>query len=345
MKVSELFKVAAKKGEIGIEIEAEFNIPLNWDETPPNWIATRDGSLRGESAEFIVRNPITRNGIEKTLNNIYNYIEPAGLKDSDNCSVHVHINCQTLTIPQAVTFAALYYIFEPALMPLCGEHRSGNLFCLTGLESQYQFTVLEQIALGNNRLRRDDIKYAAMNLFALKSYGSLEFRAMKFPISKDELSQWIKILLELKDSAMRFNSPVEILDKFSELGLPDFVATYLPSYSGILNIRDYEEDIRDVMHYIQPALYAELRAKPKRLFYPTYRLDGDLNHFETGELMEPHSNTYYKAIWEELESLPDRSEEAQQYIDRLKEYYYDDDKRSFREEYKMFIRAIGAGNV
>ena len=66
--------VSASKGEIGIEVEVEGrglpNAVTGWNVVP-------DGSLRGESAEYVLRQPVPRDKYEDTLNNLRDALSSA----------------------------------------------------------------------------------------------------------------------------------------------------------------------------------------------------------------------------------------------------------------------------
>ena len=123
--------IVDKDKEGGIEIEMEGrNLQLH---RPTYWRQDNDGSLRGESMEFVLRYPCERAKVSGMLGYLQTKLkeQEATLSPSPRCGVHVHINCQHMKIQQVFNFSYLYYIFEDILMEYCGELRKGNLFCMT----------------------------------------------------------------------------------------------------------------------------------------------------------------------------------------------------------------------
>ena len=96
------------------------------------WHEEDDGSLRGDSVEYILQRPIPRKKVLKSLEYLDQKIQDAGIQPqpSERCGVHVHINCQKMTENEVVSFMILYFVLESVLVHYCGEDREGNLFCL-----------------------------------------------------------------------------------------------------------------------------------------------------------------------------------------------------------------------
>ena len=306
MKIEQILKPLshAKAGEIGLEIEVELDRELDLDEAPKGWAVDRDGSLRGNySYEFKLRQPIKRSALEKYIESIYQMMDKNKPNDSDNCSVHVHVNCQGLEVYQIINFACLYYILEPVLLRRCGEHRTGNLFCLSGSDAEFQYKALGDLAQLMPNWNMDDLKYAALNLYALKAYGSLEFRSMRFPITKKQMSSWVNLLLELKDNSISLKHDDSLISKFSELGVEDFIAHFLPTTHKNLDFKGLEGEIREAMHSVQHIIYTGLqykkaagrdnikqggaRVKAWRRFNTKHRI-----RTEDGIVLEPNTREY-----------------------------------------------------
>jgi hypothetical protein len=221
--------------------------------------------------ELVLHTPIKREHLNKALDEAYKYLEEAQCRDSHNCSVHVHINCQQLTIKEIVTFASLYYILEPLLLEVCGRHRQGNLFCLSILNASGSSFALENISKGIFDIDINAHKYAALNLGALLKYGSLEFRAMRFPITQKEMTRWVKILLEIKDSALKIVAEEgDLPSMFSQLGLRNFVNTVVPTLREAIDIPKalrsnlIRDQTMDSLREIQTAIYNEQDVRAER---------------------------------------------------------------------------------
>ena len=216
--MKDLLRVRQKAGEVGIEIELEGdNLPT---EAFGSWRAERDGSLRGHSVELVLQSPCARKDVGVRLKEVTSALKYAEVLDTGRAGVHVHINIQKLSEVQLVNFITLYLIYENLLVAWCGEKRVGNLFCLRTEDASGYLELLRH-AISEREWRSldtDDVRYASMNLKALCTYGSLEFRAMRSTVDMRLLEQWVSLLLALKDSAHRYDDPIQIIEEFSVLG-------------------------------------------------------------------------------------------------------------------------------
>ena len=220
---------ARQKGDIGLEIECEGrNIII--DPVKPCWIVHHDGSLRGQSAEYVFDKPQPYGKVEKAVRDLYNEFDNRNveLNQSHRTSVHVHVNVQGMTWRQILNYIALYTIFEKPLLELCGEDRVGNLFCLPVYEAEGINLALQEFVsvvnhndVGAARVRdffHDNLRYGAINLCAMFKFGSLEFRAMRGDASPDEIIRWVTLLYRMREAAKEYESPVHIIQDFSALG-------------------------------------------------------------------------------------------------------------------------------
>jgi|DEB0MinimDraft_3_1074331.scaffolds.fasta_scaffold00971_2 hypothetical protein len=258
MNIVDQLEQREKAGDVGIEIEVEFDSESSLERarenTPSGWTYTSDGSLRGYATEFILRQPCKPRKLSEYINRIYdNALDFDDIVDSDNCSTHVHINCQRLTLQQLVNFICVYSILEPILIDWCGEHRKGNLFCLSMLEAEDQFFTLSEVVGGRiQMIQRDRAKYAALNMAALNQYGSLEFRSMRFPIPKDTMESWASMLLRLREYACTFDTAPDILMRYSEFGLDEFLREALPEHHELFNVTStLREEVTETVYRVQ----------------------------------------------------------------------------------------------
>jgi|TARA_Y100000310_G_scaffold161131_1_gene161073 hypothetical protein len=253
--------------EIGIEIEMEGrNLVVN----SAGWAVDHDGSLRGESIEYILRSPCRRESVSIKLKRLQKDLKDQGAKlvPSSRCGVHIHVNCQRLSLEELLNFALLYYIFEDILMEYCGRDRTGNLFCLPLSAADYildalmQFRAYEEL----NALNSDDIRYAALNWNSLFNYGSLEFRA--YPAVKDftKIEKWISLLLRIFDYAKKYKQPDEILEEFSMEGPRQFLMQVFKEDTQLLPLRlqQLEEMLYDGARRIQDICYTVVEERPRK---------------------------------------------------------------------------------
>ena len=203
-----------KKGLIGVEVEMEgANIPLS--SVGDDWIITGDSSLRGESAEYVFREPMSLEEGKKAVVNLYRKFNSRGseLTPSIRCGVHVHFNVQDMNVIQLFNFITTYLIFEDVLVGFCGPSREGNLFCLRASDAEYMLHMFKE-CLETGRLsllNNDNIRYSSVNLKSLYKFGSVEFRALATPKQPDTILAWIDLLNKVKVFSEQFTYPTDII--------------------------------------------------------------------------------------------------------------------------------------
>lgn len=224
--VRDIFELKRTMGRIGLEIEVEgSNLPTP-SYTGKNfnrfWRVERDGSLRGESYEYVLNNPIPPAQVRTALRALEVAYEREGsrVNDSNRAGVHVHINVQELTRVQLATFCTAFLVLEEPLVRYCGKHREGNHFCLRAKDAEFMMYMLERGFRSSNLngLHNNIIRYSAMNLNSLSQYGSVEFRSMRSTRDLTQIEHWAKMLNRLLDGSMTFDSPQELIDSMSSDG-------------------------------------------------------------------------------------------------------------------------------
>lgn len=260
--VKQVFKIPQRKftdGELGIEIEAEGGLV---DCNAKWWDIVNDHSLRG-GYEYVLKQPLSQEDA-KTALNYFEYKRRLGdvtLVDSVRAAVHVHVNVQNMTVVELFNFITLYLIFEEVLTKWCGDTREGNLFCLRSCDAEflpnYIATVLKEDKF--SYFDNDDIRYAAMNLKALPTYGSLEFRTMRTPTGQymvRDIWQWVSLLLCLRDASYEFDCPQDVVSGFSGAGYDNFLEKIFGGMSGQLSSIDgYADKLINGMRNAQDVAY------------------------------------------------------------------------------------------
>lgn len=226
------FDNGPKSGLIGLEIEVEgkslFSTPIKY------WGVHNDGSLRDTDGqpgvEYVLKEPLDPPEVKASLTYLENRLiaSESQVADSYRTSVHVHINVQDLTLKQLYNFILLYLIFEELLVDWSGPDRAGNLFCLRAKDSDFFIQMLEDVLkTGTFKSWKEDLRYSACNVNAVIKFGSLEFRSMRGTVDKDLIMCWINMLLTVREQALTYDNPREIVDKFQQFGpLPFFKATF-----------------------------------------------------------------------------------------------------------------------
>jgi hypothetical protein len=205
-------------GDVGIEIEVEgTGLPV----MAKYWNNEQDGSLQGpESREYVLKRPMTLVEAKSALDHLDNEYKRwnTTVNDSVRAGVHIHINCQHLTMTQLYNFMTVYLILENVLVKWCGDSRCGNLFCLRASDAEWILTQIRHAASTKkfiNAFHRDELRYSSMNVKALGDYGSLEFRSMRGTRDLGLIYMWAETLLGLREFAKKFNNPADIIEAFS----------------------------------------------------------------------------------------------------------------------------------
>lgn len=251
MRIVDYFGLRKTKGDVGIEIEMEARRPLPVDDIPSSWRHTTDGSLRGYSAEYVLRSPVTFRNVPAVLAALRRSIDAAGSEPvhSFRAGVHIHVNVQELTIHQVYLFIGMYFAFEKALIRYCGEDREGNMFCLSSDDAEYLIDVLTRSRRRNYRLDfpGDNVRYASLNVCALRRYGSVEFRSMETMPDLSKIKEWVDMLHCLKTYALtRVNELADIPINMSHFGPEGFARqVFGDELFKLLNYEGFEDDIMD----------------------------------------------------------------------------------------------------
>ena len=261
--VFDFYRPRRAAGEIGLELECEGNNLRAPPVLEKWWKSVPDNSLRGEAAEFVLKSPIKRDKVDEALRYLQKMFNENNvqLNMSYRTSTHVHVNVQELSFKVVVNYLVLYFIFEDLLSEFCGEDRKGNLFCLRARDAEGLIDALrEAIQRGRWMNLHDDnrYKYGAVNVSAMGNYGSLEFRAMRGVTDINIINQWVTVLLDIKDAAMRYEDPSQIIADFSARGPKEFVAeTFRPANAMLLfGVHDFERSIYEGVRISQELAFA-----------------------------------------------------------------------------------------
>lgn len=235
-KLFELLKLNQVKGDFGIEIEVEGKnlVPLE----DGIWTTHDDGSLRGRfpdsRAEYIFAKPLPRKDVRKALDYLADHLKNAKLDFSFRTSVHVHMNVQQLTYPQYLNVIYTYLLLEEPFLNYCGKERKGNRFCLRLqdaeglLDALNRLFAVERVGMPQlNAVAGDNIRYASVNLGATRTYGSLEFRAMRGNLNPEFIDTWVEALHRVREFAQKCEDPSEVFKKYAELEPKDFMVHVL----------------------------------------------------------------------------------------------------------------------
>lgn len=243
---------------VGIEIETEgTRLPQIDNEV---WKSEQDNSLRGESFEYVLRQPVPFKETQNVLSMVGDEWKAARsqIKNSPNAGVHVHINCSDLTVTQLINFISLYLVVENILVSKCGEDRVGNLFCLRACDAEFLIDMLA-VAIKEQDLRilhTDELRYASVNVKALGDYGSLEFRAWRSDGDLEGIGWWCSLLQHLKALAKQVDNPVAVVHSVSDLRPQGFFNMILGDFVQDIPWSPlYDQAISDSVRRVQQYAY------------------------------------------------------------------------------------------
>ena len=136
---------------------------------------TEDGSLRNAGREFIT-SPATLSTTSAILNQFFSRRNFTKDNYSDRCSVHVHNNCQDMSVEQLASVLLLYQMVEELFFSFVGEERRDNIFCVPWSQTNLSYNVIRRMVDGYSI--PDWQKYTAVNLRRLLDLGTIGFRHM-----------------------------------------------------------------------------------------------------------------------------------------------------------------------
>ncbi len=229
-----LGKNKVKQGDVGIEIEAEYQNPFSGESDRLSfWQIKGDGSLRNNGYEFVLTNPVKVDLLSKVLTEWKHFILKNRMKyiHSNRCSVHIHNNVQNFTVLETITAICCYWLVEPYLMAFCGESRKGNNFCLSLRDADAVHTqLIKNIKSGKffEGFHNDGFRYSSLNPEAIQKFGSIEIRTMRGTDKIDEIEAWAKINHEIFSNSKQFKDPQDLMNKFNQHG-PDYILRTLLS--------------------------------------------------------------------------------------------------------------------
>lgn len=222
-------KYVVKEGDLGLEFEVEAKnaLPL----IQGTWKTENDPSLRMPVAyEYVTRNPLPRKGIDRAVRKLLGKIkEPAydPVPNSRNTSWHVHVNTMDFSPIEMIRSLYTYWLLEPLLINVCGDHRKNNTFALQLSHASFMAKSLdEEFYTGLIRYPYDAMykgafedgqRYGAQNLAAFRKFGTVEYRSMEGTLDEEKVLLWVGILEDIWWNNP-FKDPDHLLSTYYEKG-------------------------------------------------------------------------------------------------------------------------------
>lgn len=263
MSIATRLDLPRREGQVGIEVEVEApngvgNLSLNY------WETKGDDSLTN-GIEFVLRNPMSRQDVETAITELRDGLRGRGVQHTIRAGVHIHLNAQKMTFESVAVMAAIYWMYEDALLKLCGESREGNMYCLRlgdaeGLLDDFRLMVANKLPGANNS------RYGAIRFCSLFTHGSVEFRAMKSTTALAPLKKWIYLLSRIQEVAIELGSTTALFQEFDRVGAEAFTQRVFsaPKASAFLRQPDVYRRAEEVAVILQSAASARGRVPSHR---------------------------------------------------------------------------------
>ncbi len=232
-------------GEIGLEIETETKKSYDLPEFT-YWAVHPDGSLRDFGQEYVLRQPVRyKDQLKPALEEFQEKTKSIKfIQDSVTTSVHVHLNMLNESFLCLGNFFTLYTLFENLLIRYSGPDRLSNLFCLPICDAEETYrNIVTMMSSAQNKnykgmmFNEGSVKYAACNVSAFHTYGSVEIRSFRGETNTDKIHDWVSILYSLLEYSRRDVTPKEIMLSWKNKKL-DFLQEVFGKYRESLRHKD-----------------------------------------------------------------------------------------------------------
>lgn len=261
----------------GVEMEVE-----GVREDPPAaliryWERVRDDSLRGSSAEFVLRDPLFGEDLLIAIRSLCTAARAGGWESNYRTSIHVHLDMRDVSFPSFRAMCCVYPIVEPVLFHWIGDKRDESVFCLPWSAAEGDIEKIRSMftAQGPALLYQSDAlnRYSALNLKALAKQGSVEFRHMRTTFDDERIIKWVQICQHIR----RFSELLEdtnrldtyLLDMYSALKMPGFLEEVFGPTLATELLRGYNgPDFTPGILLCQDLLSNEMQKKLGLIFCP-----------------------------------------------------------------------------
>ena len=278
-------KLLVSDTRVGLEIELEGLYRL--DDIVKGWNIIPDGSLRDGGLEFVFSNPAGGQIVIDRLAAFNEVLDPhlGTVRCSERTSFHVHVDVRDMEWEKVWSMLALYAIVEPYLFTICGEHRSDNIYSLSWFKGESQVREVQKIRSEHRAELSGDSstfpKYAALNLGALRTFGSLEFRGHEGTYDTTRMLLWINHLLALKEYANKSGvEPDQFPKLVSSMGADGFLEEVFGTLVPAKGVSDKLEQLVYRGTWVaEDLLFRNGLQESYQKIYRTHGGDSVLEHF------------------------------------------------------------------
>lgn len=222
--------LAIPDAKVGIEVEVERWTGVNGTRWWDNHV---DDSLRNNGQEFTTKGGLVGVQVGEAVSEICTLADNEGWSTGNpRAGIHIHVDCTDLDMEKGelAAFMSLYMIVEHMLFGYSGEWRRSCGFCDALEDSDSDFHYLGRALYDNTGKQLASVvlngylsKYQGINLLPLSRFGTVEFRQLPTTFDAQRIMDWINIILQIKNAAVKFDSTVPIIAQFSKQGAAQFV--------------------------------------------------------------------------------------------------------------------------
>lgn len=212
------FKRWPFKRFIGVEIEAEnqsYEAINKISRTKPNyWVDKPDGSLESEGGRELNSPPMNGDIVPAQIKTVTKLMRKLNYRAEDSCGLHVHVDCEDLTIKELVNVARTYVAFEPLIHCMIdyGARESwagkiDNDDMKRRLNIEPIDSALDDVKMTLGRLGGH---YEAFNTSALEEHGTIEFRHFEGTLDSRKILNWAFICASIVEHGRHINHKLSL---------------------------------------------------------------------------------------------------------------------------------------
>lgn len=218
--------------KLGFEVELERHDNNDWPEVD-GWDRTHDGSLRGNSTEYIFSGPQGGARAEQSIAALHAAMEASPPQPTFRCSTHCHMDVRALDWNKYEKLVLAYMVFEDAFFDQQDRYRRNSNFCIPFLNNDWFSSHFGRNVLGqkDEQMKFQGIsrwsKYSALNLNVTAVHGSVEFRGAEAMYTKEKLTALGLRMLSLRKIAVD-HADMAHLDYINFLAQQGINAMFIP---------------------------------------------------------------------------------------------------------------------